>query len=260
MAVDTSVIGKPTGAWQVARRTRARSPRSPTRAGRRQPGVPRRRRRRTAAGFDGIPAPPTFTFAMPFWGAFAEEQPPTRPAARTRCTRSWASCIAQGRARAPRRAGVHVPPHVVAGDVLERGRRSSTSTRRRPKGSIMTFVVMETVWTRRSRGGAGRDRALQPHRPAAKPSRRHAVGRLQDKVAIITGAGQGIGLAYARAVPRRRRQGRGRRRPVRQGARPRRRDRRVVGHGRAARRDRSRRSGTARCGPPCRRSAGSTCS
>ena len=29
-----------------------------------------------AAGFDAIPAPPTFTFASLAWGAFAEEQPP----------------------------------------------------------------------------------------------------------------------------------------------------------------------------------------
>ncbi len=29
-----------------------------------------------ARGSSNIPAPPTFTFAMPFWGAFTEDQPP----------------------------------------------------------------------------------------------------------------------------------------------------------------------------------------
>ena len=55
------------------------------------------------------------------------------------------------------------------------------------------------------------------------------MGRLDDKVAIITGAGQGIGLAYARAVPRRGRQGRGRR--ARRGARRGRRWRTLEGKG-----------------------------
>ncbi len=31
------------------------------------------------AGFDGIPVPPTFTFAAQYWGAFAEAQPAADP-------------------------------------------------------------------------------------------------------------------------------------------------------------------------------------
>jgi acyl dehydratase len=31
------------------------------------------------AGFEGIPVPPTFTFAAPYWGAFAEDQPENDP-------------------------------------------------------------------------------------------------------------------------------------------------------------------------------------
>ncbi len=84
MAVDTSVIGKPTGAWKV---TVERGPVSQF-ATSLQDKNPIFRDASAArdAGFEHIPAPPTFTFAMSFWARSPRTSRPTRPVARTRCT------------------------------------------------------------------------------------------------------------------------------------------------------------------------------
>ena len=74
MAVDTSVVGRKTGAYKVrvergpvsffAAAVQDDNPiyRDPTAA--------------KAAGFDAIPAPPTFSFAAQHMGKYDEEQPP----------------------------------------------------------------------------------------------------------------------------------------------------------------------------------------
>ena len=46
--------------------------------GRLEPGLPARRGR-GAAGLDAVPAPPTFTFAAPYWGAFRADEQPADP-------------------------------------------------------------------------------------------------------------------------------------------------------------------------------------
>ena len=68
MAVDTSVIGKPTGAWRVVldRAVLANFAKSVGDASR----VYQREGDAGAAGLSAIPAPPTFTFAAPYWSAF----------------------------------------------------------------------------------------------------------------------------------------------------------------------------------------------
>ena len=73
MSVDHSIIGKPTGAWTV---TVERGPVTAF-ANAVADSNPIYRDRRVArdAGFTDLPAPPTFTFAMGFWGAFLEDQP-----------------------------------------------------------------------------------------------------------------------------------------------------------------------------------------
>ncbi len=110
-----------------------RSPRS-RRAARTTTPCTTTRRAAQAAGFAGIPAPPTFTFAMQFWGAFAEDQPRGPDRRREPDAHGDGGAVRQGRARAPRRAGVRVPP---AGRgrrrAARRGSASSTSTRRRPR-------------------------------------------------------------------------------------------------------------------------------
>ena len=75
MTVDTSVIGKHTGAWRVVLDRAvlanfAKSVGDTSRVYQREDG-------RDAAGLAAIPAPPTFTFAAPYWSAYrADEQPP----------------------------------------------------------------------------------------------------------------------------------------------------------------------------------------
>src|SRR3977135_1919929 len=79
MPVDTRVIGTQTGAWRVvldrtvlANFAKAVGDASP---------VYRRAEAVSAAGLDAVPAPPTFTFAAPFWGAYRADEQPADPAA-----------------------------------------------------------------------------------------------------------------------------------------------------------------------------------
>ena len=60
-----------------------------------------------------MPAPPTFTFAAPYWAAFrADEQPadPTEGLGNPMHS-IMGDLFAKGALVAARRAGVHVPPH-----------------------------------------------------------------------------------------------------------------------------------------------------
>ena len=80
MAVDTSVIGKPTGAWRVVLDRAvlanfAKAVCDPSRVYQRDDAV-------SAAGLAAVPAPPTFTFAAPYWSAFRPDDQPTNPTAR----------------------------------------------------------------------------------------------------------------------------------------------------------------------------------
>ena len=86
---------------------------------------------------------------------------------------------------------------IVVGDVLVGEGKIIDIYEKETDAATMTFVVIETVWTDASSGRPGRDRALQPHRTGSRSSGARRWDGLQDKVAIITGAGQGIGLAYA---------------------------------------------------------------
>ena len=79
MAVDTSVIGTQTGAWRVVldRTVLANFAKS---VGDTSP-VYRRAEAVSAAGLDAVPAPPTFTFAAPYWAAFHADEQPADPTA-----------------------------------------------------------------------------------------------------------------------------------------------------------------------------------
>ena len=151
MALDTSIIGKPTGARKV------RVERGPveffaTVAARTTTPCTTTPARRGAAGFSGIPAPPTFSFVMGHQGARREEQPPDPT--------GGAEPDVQGHGRAHERAAGSCSTASRSSCTTGRSSRATCCRARaasadlyekESKGSIMTFIVMETEWTRRSR-------------------------------------------------------------------------------------------------------------
>jgi hypothetical protein len=146
MTVDTSVIGKQTGAWRVVldRAVLANFARS---VGDTSP-VYRRAETASAAGLAGIPAPPTFTFAAPYWGAYrAEEQPADPAAGGNPMHKIMGDLFAQGALvlHGEQEFTYHRTP--TAGDTLD-GVQSITDIYEKETDSArMTFVVMSTVWS-----------------------------------------------------------------------------------------------------------------
>jgi acyl dehydratase len=144
MAVDTSVIGKPTGAYTV---TVERGPveffasavldenpvfHDPGAAG--------------AAGFDAIPAPPTFTFAMQHQGKFAERQPADPTQGTNPMHQVMGDLYAKGALilHGEQEFQYHRP--VEVGDVLAGEGKVVDLYEKETDSAVMTFIVQETVW------------------------------------------------------------------------------------------------------------------
>ena len=145
MAVDKSVIGKATGAWKV---TVERGPVSKFAASFDDTNrVYRDAGAATDAGFGGIPAPPTFTFAMPFWGAFAEDQPPDPTGGQNPMHAVMGELFAKGALvlHGEQEFEYHRP--VVVGDVLVGEGKIVDLYEKATDSADMTFVVMRTEWT-----------------------------------------------------------------------------------------------------------------
>ena len=147
MTVDTSVIGKPTGAWRVVldRAVLAQFAKSVGDASR----VYQRDADASAAGLSAVPAPPTFTFAAPYWSAFrSDEQPPDPTAGGGNPMHSiMGDLYAQGALvlHGEQEFTFHRTP--VAGDVLDGLQKISDIYEKETDSARMTFVVMETEWT-----------------------------------------------------------------------------------------------------------------
>lgn len=145
MTVDRSIIGQPTGAWTV---TVERGPVTNFASAVHDPNpVYRNRRAAHDAGFRNLPAPPTFTFAMGFWGAFLEDQPadPTGGSNPMHAVMSAlhgkGALVLHGEQEFQYHRMVHV------GDVL-RGRGHVADIYEKDTASAtMTFVVIKTEWT-----------------------------------------------------------------------------------------------------------------
>ena len=99
------------------------------------------------AGFDGIPAPPTFLFAAGQWGAFPENQPPDDPAAQGNpigeilgALMSEGGLVLHGEQEfeyhRPLTAGMRLTHEGTVTDVYEK----------ESKGRTMTFVVTENEY------------------------------------------------------------------------------------------------------------------
>jgi acyl dehydratase len=143
MAVDTSVIGKPTGAHKV------RIERGPVsffaKAVLDDNPVYRDPKAAHDAGFDDIPAPPTFTFAMQHMGAFGELQPPDPTGGTNPMHAVMGELYGKGALilHGEQEFEYHRP--LVVGDVLSGEGNIVDLYEKETDSATMTFIVIETV-------------------------------------------------------------------------------------------------------------------
>jgi hypothetical protein len=138
MAVDTSAIGKATGAWRVVLErsvlTNFAKAVGDARAGTRP---------------DPVTAPPTFTFAAPYWSALSTTDQPPDPTTdgRNPMHTIMGDLYAQGALvlHGEQEFEYHRTP--VAGDVLDGVQSITDIYEKETESAHMTFVVMETRWT-----------------------------------------------------------------------------------------------------------------
>ena len=145
MALDKSIIGKPTSARKV------RVERGPVeffaRALHDDNPVYHDAGAAAAAGFSGIPAPPTFSFVMGHQGTRAEEQPPDPTGGQNPMFKTMGDLMSQGGIVLHGEQEFVYHRAIVEGDVLSGEGHISDLYEKESKGSIMTFIVMETEWT-----------------------------------------------------------------------------------------------------------------
>jgi acyl dehydratase len=99
------------------------------------------------AGFDDIPAPPTWAFAMEFSGKFDELQPSDASAAGSPLAKVLGPLMAKGGLilHGEQEFIYHRP--VQVGDVLVSEGRIADAYQKESKGRTMTFIVQETNWS-----------------------------------------------------------------------------------------------------------------
>lgn len=138
MAVDTSVIGRQTGAWRVAL-DRSVLANFAAAVGDRSTEY------RSAAA----PAPPTFTFAAPYWSALSTDEQPADPTAGGGNPMHTIMGELHGKGalvlHGEQEFVYHRTP--VAGDVLDGVQTITDIYEKSSDRADMTFVVMETQWS-----------------------------------------------------------------------------------------------------------------
>jgi len=143
--MDQDIIGKPTGAWKV------RVERGPVTAfanALHDPNpVYRDRRAARDAGFEHLPAPPTFTFAMSFWGAFAEDQPEDPTGGVNPMHGVMGALHAQGALVLHGEQEFTYHRTVEVGDVLLGEGRVVDVYEKDTDSATMSFIVIRTEWT-----------------------------------------------------------------------------------------------------------------
>lgn len=145
MAVDTSIIGKPTGAYKV------RVERGPVSffASAVLDDNPTYHDPVAAkeAGFSAIPAPPTFSFAMQHMGRWGEEQPPDPTQGVNPMNKVMGELFGKGALilHGEQEFTYHRP--IVVGDVLVGEGKILDVYERETDAAVMTFVVVETTWS-----------------------------------------------------------------------------------------------------------------
>jgi acyl dehydratase len=99
------------------------------------------------AGFDGIPAPPTFGFAMGNWGAFPEIQPEGAAGANPILEAIGALMASGGLILHGEEEFVYHRPIVVGDRLTSSGSITDVYAKEGSGGKTMTFVVTETLWS-----------------------------------------------------------------------------------------------------------------
>jgi acyl dehydratase len=99
-----------------------------------------------AAGFDAIPAPPTWPFAMEFSGKFEEIQPSDAPTGNPLMTAVGPLMAKGGLILHGEQEFIYHRP-VVVGDVLVSEGKITDAYQKDSKGKTMTFIVSETNWS-----------------------------------------------------------------------------------------------------------------
>lgn len=112
--------------------------------------VYRDQRAAAAAGFDSVPAPPTYPIALAHWGSFEELQPEgerLRPPSAV-----LAPFAERGGLLLHGEQEFEYQRPIVVGDVLVGEARIVDAYRKESKGRMMTFVVVETTWRDQATG------------------------------------------------------------------------------------------------------------
>jgi N-terminal half of MaoC dehydratase len=103
------------------------------------------------SGFDNIPAPPTWPFAMEFSGKFAEMQPADAPTGSPLMTAMGPLMAKGGMILHGEQEFLYHRP-IEVGDVLIGNGVISDVYQKESKGRTMTFICSETTWTEESTG------------------------------------------------------------------------------------------------------------
>jgi acyl dehydratase len=150
MAVDTSVIGKATSASVVAVE---RGPVANFARGVKDDSpIYHDAVAAKAAGFANVPAPPTFTFAMGYWGKYPELQAGVDEIEGNPMFEIIGKLMANGGLvlHGEQEFVYHRP--AMVGDVLVGKGTCVDAYEKESKGKVMTFVVSETVWSDKTTG------------------------------------------------------------------------------------------------------------
>jgi acyl dehydratase len=99
-----------------------------------------------AAGFDAIPAPPTWPFAMEFAGKFEEIQPADAPTGNPLMAAVGPLMAKGGLILHGEQEFIYHRP-VQVGDVLKSEGKIVDAYQKESKGKTMTFIVSETNWS-----------------------------------------------------------------------------------------------------------------
>ena len=97
------------------------------------------------AGFDNIPAPPTWAFAMEFSGSFDELQPTDAPTGNPLGAAIGPLMAKGGLILHGEQEFIYHRP-VEVGDVLVSDGKITDAYQKESKGRIMSFIVQETNW------------------------------------------------------------------------------------------------------------------